>query len=133
MKTLWKRTCAVLAGFGLVVGANGAWAFGDKPVKLIVPAPPGGTMDIVGRLVGHPQLQFVGWVGVIGPAKLPPAELGKIQAALQKAASAPAVQQKLFETGLEPQVNVDSAALARETREISGRNAGIVKKFGIKL
>lgn len=83
--------------------------------------------------LGHPQLQFVGWVGVIGPAKLPAAELAKIQAALQKAASAPAVQQKLFETGLEPQVNVDNAALARETREISDRNAGIVKKYGIKL
>lgn len=83
--------------------------------------------------LGHPQLQFVGWVGVIGPAKLPAAELAKIQAALKKAASAPAVQQKLLETGLEPEVNVDSTTLARETREISERNAGIVKKFGIKL
>lgn len=81
----------------------------------------------------QPQLQFVGWVGVIGPAKLPAADLAKIQAALKKAASAPAVQQKLFETGLEPEANVDSGALARETREMSERNAGIVKKFGIKL
>jgi len=81
----------------------------------------------------QPQLQFVGWVGVIGPAKLPAADLAKIQAALKKAASAPAVQQKLFEPGLEPEANVDSAALARETREMSERNAGIVKKFGIKL
>jgi tripartite-type tricarboxylate transporter receptor subunit TctC len=83
--------------------------------------------------LGFPQLQFVGWVGVIGSAKLPPAELAKIQAALKKAASAPAVQQKLFETGLEPEVNVDAAALAQETREISERNAAIVKKYGIKL
>lgn len=83
--------------------------------------------------LGQPQLQFVGWVGVIGSAKLPAADLAKIQAALKKVASAPAVQQKLFETGLEPEANVDSAALARETREMSERNAGIVKKFGIKL
>lgn len=83
--------------------------------------------------LGYPQLQFVGWIGVIGSAKLPATELVKIQAALKKAATAPALQQKLFETGLEPEVVVDSATLARETREISERNAAIVKKFGIKL
>ncbi|MEY4748917.1 MAG: hypothetical protein RIQ60_1131 [Pseudomonadota bacterium] len=83
--------------------------------------------------LGFPQLQFVGWIGVIGSAKLPAAELAKIQAALKKAAGAQAVQQKLFETGLDPELNVDSAALARETHDISDRNAAIVKKFGIKL
>ena len=83
--------------------------------------------------LGYPQVQFVGWVGVIGSAKLSPADLPKIQAALKKAMSVPAVQQKLFETGLEPEVNVDSAALTRETREMSERNAAIVKKYGIKL
>lgn len=83
--------------------------------------------------LGFPQLQFLGWIGVIGSAKLPPAELAKVQAALKKAASAPALQQKLFDNGLEPEVNVDSASLARETREMFDRNAAIVKKFAIKL
>jgi tripartite-type tricarboxylate transporter receptor subunit TctC len=83
--------------------------------------------------LGFPQMQFVGWVGVMGSAKLPPAELAKIQIALKKVISSPAVQNKLFENGLEPEVNVDSAALARQTREISDRNAEIVKRFGIKL
>ncbi|MEN9629841.1 MAG: hypothetical protein RJA10_3069 [Pseudomonadota bacterium] len=83
--------------------------------------------------LGFPQLQFVGWVGVIASSKLPPAELAKVQAALKKAASAPAVQQKLFETGLDPEVNVDTPSLVRETNEISERNGAIVRKFGIKL
>ena len=83
--------------------------------------------------LGYPQVQFVGWIGVIGSAKLPAADLPKIQAALKKAMSVPAVQQKLFEAGLEPEVNVDSAALTRETREMFERNAAIVKKYGIKL
>jgi tripartite-type tricarboxylate transporter receptor subunit TctC len=83
--------------------------------------------------LGFPQLQFLGWIGVIGPAKLPAAEMAKIQAALKKAASAPALQQKLFDNGLEPEVNVDTMALAKETREMFDRNAAIVKKFGIKL
>lgn len=83
--------------------------------------------------LGYPQVQFVGWIGVIGSAKLPAAELPKIQAALKKAMSVPSVQQKLFEAGLEPEVNVDSTALVRETAEMSERNAAIVKKYGIKL
>jgi len=83
--------------------------------------------------LGFPQLQFVGWVGVIGSAKLPPAVLAKAQDALKKAASAPAVQQRLFDAGLEPEVVVDTPALVNETREISERNAAIVRKFGIKL
>lgn len=83
--------------------------------------------------LGFPQLQFVGWVGVIGSAKLPPAVLAKAQEALKKAASAPAIQQRLFEAGLEPEVVVDTPALINETREISERNAAIVRKFGIKL
>lgn len=83
--------------------------------------------------LGFPQLQFLGWIGVIGPSKLPAAEVAKLQNALKKAASAPALQQKLFDNGLEPEVNIDSAAIARETREMSERNAAIVKKFGIKL
>src|SRR4030095_9538299 len=33
--------------------ACSAWAWADRPLKLIVPAPPGGTMDIVARVVGQ--------------------------------------------------------------------------------
>lgn len=83
--------------------------------------------------LGFAEMQFVGWIGVIGSAKLPPAEVTKIQAALRKAASSASVQQRVFDTGLEPEVNVDTPALVRELREISDRNGAIVKKFGIKL
>ena len=83
--------------------------------------------------LGMPDISFVGWIGVIGSAKLPAADMAKIQAALKKAASAPAVQQRINEAGLEPDVNVDTAAIARDTREIFDRNAAIVKKYGIKL
>jgi tripartite-type tricarboxylate transporter receptor subunit TctC len=83
--------------------------------------------------LGMPDINFVGWVGVMGSAKLPAADVAKIQAALKKAASTPAVQQKIDEAGLEPDLSVDSAAIARETREISDRNAAIVKKYSIKL
>lgn len=83
--------------------------------------------------LGEPELNFLGWLGVIGSSKLPAAEVAKIEAAMKKAASAPDVQKKLTDVGLEPDVNVDSAALARELQEMSDRNAAIVKKFNIKL
>ena len=44
----------------------------------------------------------------------------------------PAVQQKLSDVGLEPDVNTDTAALLAENRQTSQRNAAIVKKFDIR-
>ena len=39
-----------LIGWSLALSA---WAIGDKPLKVIVPAPPGGTTDIAARVVGQ--------------------------------------------------------------------------------
>ena len=103
-----------------------AYAFSGKTRSRHLPDVPTTTE------LGYPQLQFMGWVGVIGPSKLPAPVLAKIQAALEKAAAAPAVRQKLSDMGLEPEVNVDTPALIRETKEMSDRNAAIVKKFDIK-
>lgn len=81
--------------------------------------------------LGYPELQFRGWVGLIAPARLPSETMERLRAAIGKAASAPAVQQKLSDVGLEPEVLTDTAALQRETRQMSERNAGIVKKYQI--
>ena len=83
--------------------------------------------------LGHPELQFRGWVGLIAPARLPPEALDRIRAAIGKAASASAVQQKLSEVGLEPEVLTDGAALLHETRQMSERNAAIVKAYRITV
>ena len=104
-----------------------AYAFSGKSRSRHLPEVPTTTE------LGYPQLQFMGWVGVLGSPRLPAEVLAKIHAALEKAARAPAVQQKLADVGLEPEVNVDTQALIRETREMSERNAAIVRKFGIQL
>jgi len=83
--------------------------------------------------LGHPDLQFAGWVGLIGPAGLRPEVLTRIHAAVANAAGAPAVRQKLLDVGLEPEVNVDTPALQRETREMSERNAAVVRKYQIRM
>ncbi|GAA4336462.1 tripartite tricarboxylate transporter substrate binding protein [Variovorax defluvii] len=43
-----------------VLAASPAAAFTDKPVKLIVPAPPGGTIDVMARIVGDQLSRDIG-------------------------------------------------------------------------
>jgi tripartite-type tricarboxylate transporter receptor subunit TctC len=82
--------------------------------------------------LGFPDLQFRGWVGVIGSSKLPPDVMARLHATIDKAARSPLVQQKLVDVGLEPEVSVDTPALIAETRTLSERNAAIVKKYHIQ-
>lgn len=82
--------------------------------------------------LGYPDLQFRGWVGFIGSSKLPPDVLAKLHATIEKAAQAPAVQQKLTDVGLEPELSIDTPALLSETRAMFERNAAIVRKFRIQ-
>ena len=82
--------------------------------------------------LGYPEIQFQGQVCFYGSSKLPPEVLARLQAIVSKAASAPTVQQKLGDVGLEPDVSTDTAALLAENRQLFQRNAAIVKKFDIR-
>jgi tripartite-type tricarboxylate transporter receptor subunit TctC len=56
MKVL-SRVCVTLAGCAL---ACSAWAWADRSLRLIVPAPPGGTADIVARIAGNQLATEIG-------------------------------------------------------------------------
>ena len=45
----------------------------------------------------------------------------------------PAMARTWLDVGLEPEINTDTPALQRETREMSERNAAIVRKYQIKM
>jgi len=57
-------TAARLLGLALAAAAAlqapAALAFTDKPVKLVVPAPPGGTIDVIARIVGDQLARDIG-------------------------------------------------------------------------
>ncbi|NML44543.1 tripartite tricarboxylate transporter substrate binding protein [Ramlibacter sp. G-1-2-2] len=82
--------------------------------------------------LGFPEIQFQGQLCFYGSSKLPPEVVAKLQETIKKAASTPAIQQRLFDAGLEPDVSVDSSALLAENKALSQRNAAIVKKFDIR-
>ena len=82
--------------------------------------------------LGYPEIQYNGQVVFYGSSKLPADILAKLQESIKKAAEAPAVQKKLTNAGLEPDVSVDSAAMLAENKLLFQRNAAIVKKFNIQ-
>jgi len=82
--------------------------------------------------LGYPDMQFQGQVCFYGSSKLPPDVLANLQSIVAKAAKAPAVQQKLIDVGMEPDLSVDTAGLLEENKLLSKRNAAIVKKFEIQ-
>jgi len=82
--------------------------------------------------LGYPEMQFQGQVCFYGSSKLPPDVLANLQSIVAKAAKAPAVQQKLIDVGMEPDLSVDTAGLLEENKLLSKRNAAIVKKFDIQ-
>ena len=83
--------------------------------------------------LGYPEIQFQGQIRFYGSSKLPADVLARLQAMVKKAADAPAVQKKLLDVGLEPDVSIDTPAMLAEDKALYQRNAAIVKKFSIQL
>jgi tripartite-type tricarboxylate transporter receptor subunit TctC len=57
MLARWAATAALIAYAGASAGAA---AYPDRPVRLIVPAAPGGAIDVVGRIVGAKLADVLG-------------------------------------------------------------------------
>lgn len=53
-----QRRFPIIATAALLC-ANGAMAFTDQPVKLVVPAPPGGTIDVFARIISDQLSQEI--------------------------------------------------------------------------
>ena len=83
--------------------------------------------------LGYPEIQFQGQMRFYGSSKLPADVLAKLRAAIKKAAESPAVQQRLMEVGMEPDVNIDSAGMLAEDTQRYARNGEIVRKFSIRM
>ena len=83
--------------------------------------------------LGLPEINAVGWLGVIARGSLPEDLTQKISVAVRKVATVPAFNEALRGVGLTPDAQLSSAQLREELSETSARNAAIVRQFGIKL
>lgn len=83
--------------------------------------------------LGYPELNFGNWVGVIAATALPADITAKINAAVIKAADAPAIKGRLNAAGFEPNTALTSAELSQGLKADFERNAALVKRFDIKL
>jgi tripartite-type tricarboxylate transporter receptor subunit TctC len=83
--------------------------------------------------LGYPELVFGNWLGVIASNALPADITAKINAAVLKAADAPAIKSRLQAAGFEPNTAATSAELAQGLKADFERNGAIVKRFDIKL
>lgn len=54
------------------------------------------------QAAGFPDFAVLDWMGVVGPAGLPPKVAETLEAALRQAASSPALKEKLASLGMEP-------------------------------
>jgi tripartite-type tricarboxylate transporter receptor subunit TctC len=62
----WTSFAAAVVGFASLLGAGPTLAeYPDKPIKLIIPFPPGGGTDIIGRVVGDKLTSSLGWKLVV--------------------------------------------------------------------
>jgi NaMN:DMB phosphoribosyltransferase len=53
MRMMTVIGAVVLAGFTQGAAAQAARNYPDKPIRLIVPYPPGGTADLLARVIGQ--------------------------------------------------------------------------------
>ena len=55
------RTLSPLLAIGLLAGAAHAQTYPDKPIRMVIPFPPGGGTDILGRLVAQKLTEANKW------------------------------------------------------------------------
>ena len=83
--------------------------------------------------LGYPALDFANWTGVIASSQMPAALVEKIHAVLRKVAANPAVRASVANAGFEPMADRTPGQARDELREEFTRNAGIVKRYDIRL
>src|SRR5215218_8416363 len=62
-----RAACSVLVIIGVIAGAASSFAqqYPTKPIRFIVPFPPGGSTDFMSRLITRKMMDDLGWQIVV--------------------------------------------------------------------
>lgn len=136
ISSIWKATALVLA-LALSPLALQAQAFPEKPVRLVVPWPPGGSADAIGRIVADALTGALGktvfvWFGLAAPRGTPEAVLEQINGAMTTALEKPEVAKRLQDMGAEVKTSTAAAFAAFWKDEIE-RYRGLVELSGATI
>lgn len=82
--------------------------------------------------VGYPDVQFSNWIGVVGPANMPPAILDRLNAELVKATHSPSVRARLEDGGYRV-IGNPREAFATTIRQDVALWRDVVKTTGFKV
>ncbi|MET0312064.1 MAG: tripartite tricarboxylate transporter substrate-binding protein, partial [Burkholderiaceae bacterium] len=81
---------------------------------------------------GVPGYVFDSWIGVLAPAATPPAEVERLNAAINKVMADPAIQERFKRLGVEPR-STSAAAFAQLLRADWETMAVVVKSSGARI
>ena len=81
--------------------------------------------------LGHPELNYATWFGVVVSSKVPDALVERINQAVQKATQAPAVRDRIVGFGFDIPPPLTPAELAKSMNDDFARYGAIVKKLNI--
>ena len=127
-----------VVALGLPVAAGAQSDFPSRPLKIIVPQPPGGGFDFVGRTLAEAMSKGLGQSVVVenrpgsgAPAKTPAPALARLRSELQRVAQLPEVKETFTKAGGRP-----LPLGAEETRALLARDherwTKLVRAAGLK-
>jgi len=82
---------------------------------------------------GFPGLQATNWLGVMAPARTPPAVVERLNAIFVAAVNAPDTRERFATVGVDPTTFANSAAFGAFVRDEFARWEKVVKQSGVQL
>jgi tripartite-type tricarboxylate transporter receptor subunit TctC len=148
-----RRSAVIAACAALTLGAAElaqAQAYPARPIRLVVPYPPGGGTDTVARLAvttaarspaapdmptvaesGFTEFDVLAWYGILAPAVTPGEVIARLNAEIGKALATPDLRDRFAKIGVDPALGTPGE-LQQVIRQEMQLWSKVIKATGIK-
>lgn len=128
-----REWCTLILAAALALAPAAAQDFPSKTIRLIVPFPPSGAVDILGVAEsGFPGFDAGNWFGAVVRTGTPKAAIDRMSAEIARALQLPEVRDALVKLGLSPGAMSPSEfdAFLRAEMENNGK---IIRALNLKI